>query len=98
MSVAAPFLSGDMSDYVNVAVRPGLKAGFTGAVGQDDFGRCILDRFTDQGVDATHNRVLPDRAAGIALVAYASDGSRKYILDRREAAAGQIGPGHVPEA
>ncbi len=95
---AGPFPSGDTPVYVNAVARLGHSAGFIGAVGQDGFGRCILNRFAEQGVDATHVRVLPDRTTGIAFVAYASDGSRQFIFHWREAAAGQIGPDYVPEA
>mgnify|MGYP000932410776 CR=1 FL=1 len=94
---AGPFPSGDTPVYVNAVARLGHSAGFIGAVGQDGFGRCILNRFAEQGVDATHVRVLPDRTTGIAFVAYASDGSRQFIFHWREAAAGQIGPEYVPE-
>jgi sugar/nucleoside kinase (ribokinase family) len=94
---AGPFPSGDTPVYVNAVARLGHSAGFIGAVGQDGFGRCILNRFAEQGVDATHVRVLPDRTTGIAFVSYASDGSRQFIFHWREAAAGQIGPDYVPE-
>ena len=93
----AHFPSGDTPVYVNAVARLGHSAGFIGAVGQDGFGRCILNRFAEQGVDATHVRVLPDRTTGIAFVSYASDGSRQFIFHWREAAAGQIGPDYVPE-
>lgn len=95
---AGPFPSGDTPVFVNAVARLGHKSGFIGAVGKDDFGRCILDRFAAQGVDAAHVRVLPDRTTGIAFVAYAGDGSRKFIFHWRDAAAGQIGPEYVPEA
>ena len=93
---AGPFPSGDTPVYVNAVARLGRSAGFIGAVGEDGFGRCILNRFAEQGVDATHVRVLPDRTTGIAFVSYASDGSRKFIFHWKEAAAGQIGPDYVP--
>jgi sugar/nucleoside kinase (ribokinase family) len=93
---AGPFPSGDTPVYVNAVARLGRSAGFMGAVGDDGFGRCILNRFAEQGVDATHVRVLPDRITGIAFVSYASDGSRKFIFHWKEAAAGQIGPDYVP--
>lgn len=94
---AGPFPSGDTPVYVNAVARLGHSAGFMGAVGQDGFGECILRRFAEQGVDARHVRVLPDRTTGIAFVAYAGDGSRSFIFHWREAAAGQIGPEYVDE-
>jgi len=93
---AGPFPSGDTPVYVNAVARLGRSSGFIGAVGQDGFGRCILDRFAEHGVDATHVRILKDRTTGIAFVSYASDGSRKFIFHWRDAAAGQIAPDYVP--
>lgn len=94
---AGPFPSGDTPVYVNAVARLGYAAGFAGAVGDDDFGRCILRRFAESGVDATHVRVLPERTTGMAFVSYASDGSRKFIFHWRDAAAGQISPDYVVE-
>jgi sugar/nucleoside kinase (ribokinase family) len=93
---AGPYPSGDTPVYVNAVARLGHASGFIGAVGADGFGRCILNRFAEQGVDARHVKVLPDRTTGMAFVAYASDGSRQFIFHWREAAAGQIGPDYVP--
>ena len=92
---AGPFPSGDTPVFVNAVARLGHSAGFMGAVGQDGFGDCILRRFAEQGVDAKHVRILPDRTTGIAFVSYAGDGSRSFIFHWREAAAGQIGPDYV---
>ena len=94
---AGPFPSGDTPVYVNAVARLGGHAGFIGAVGRDGFGDCILKRFSEQGVDATHVHVLPDRTTGIAFVSYASDGSRSFIFHWRDAAAGQICPDYVAE-
>ena len=74
---------------------PGQIRGFHRRRRRDGFGDCILNRFAEQGVDATHVRVLPDRTTGIAFVSYASDGSRQFIFHWRDAAAGQIGPDYV---
>ncbi len=93
---AGPYPSGDTPVYVNAVARLGHASGFIGAVGADGFGRCILNRFAEQGVDARHVQVLPDRTTGMAFVAYASDGSRQFIFHWREAAAGQIDPDYVP--
>jgi sugar/nucleoside kinase (ribokinase family) len=90
-----PFPSGDTPVYVNAVAKLGHRSGFIGAVGQDDFGRCILDRFAEHQVDARYVRVLNDRTTGVAFVSYASDGSRKFIFHWRNAAAGQIAPDYV---
>lgn len=90
-----PFPSGDTAIYIDAVARLGRSAGFIGAVGQDDFGRCILDRFTRDGVDFSSSQILPNHTTGVAFVAYFSDGSRKFIYHWRHAAAGQLNPTYV---
>jgi len=90
-----PFPSGDTPIYVDAVARLGHTAGFIGAVGQDDFGRCLLERFKRDGVDASQVKVLPERSTGVAFVAYFSDGSRKFLFHWRHAAAGQLSPKDV---
>lgn len=92
---AGPFPSGDTPIYIDTVARLGHSAGFVGCVGADDFGRCLLDRFARDGVDATQVRVLREHSTGVAFVAYASDGSRKFLYHWRHAAAGQLSPDHV---
>jgi sugar/nucleoside kinase (ribokinase family) len=93
-----PFPSGDTPIYIDTVARLGHSAGFIGAVGQDDFGRCLLDRFARDGVDASCVRVLPDYSTGVAFVAYFRDGRRKFLFHWRHAAAGQLAPEDVPPA
>jgi sugar/nucleoside kinase (ribokinase family) len=90
-----PFPSGDTPIYIDTVARLGRSAGFIGAVGDDDFGRCLLDRLSADGVDFSCGRVLPDHTTGVAFVAYFSDGSRKFIFHWRHAAAGQLSPEYV---
>ncbi|MDI7275099.1 MAG: sugar kinase [Anaerolineae bacterium] len=93
-----PFPSGDTPIYIDTVARLGRSAGFVGAVGADDFGRCLLDRFARDGVDSSCVRVLPDHTTGVAFVAYFSGGSRKFIFHWRHAAAGQLGPEYLQAA
>lgn len=90
-----PFPSGDTVIYIDTVARLGRRAGFIGAVGPDDFGRCLLDRFARDGVDSSCVEVLPGHTTGVAFVAYFKDGSRKFIYHWRHAAAGQLNPGFV---
>ena len=93
-----PFPSGDTPIYIDTIARLGHSAGFIGALGQDDFGRCLLDRFARDGVDFTCGRVLPEHTTGVAFVAYFGDGSRRFIYHWRHAAAGQLAPDYVDPA
>lgn len=90
-----PFPSGDTPIYIDTVARLGHRAGFIGAVGNDDFGRCLLERFTRDGVDFSCGRVLDGYTTGVAFVAYFSDGSRKFIYHWRHAAAGQLAPDYI---
>jgi sugar/nucleoside kinase (ribokinase family) len=90
-----PFPSGDTPIYIDTVARLGHAAGFIGAVGPDDFGRCLLDRFARDGVDASQVAVLPDRTTGVAFIAYFAGGGRKFIYHWRHAAAGCLAPEHV---
>jgi tagatose kinase len=81
--------------YIDTVARLGHATGYIGAVGDDDFGRCLLDRFSRDGVDFTYGKVLPDYATGVAFVAYAADGSRRFLFHWRDAAGGQLSSAQV---
>jgi tagatose kinase len=97
-SFVGPFPSGDTPIYIDSVARLGHRAGFIGAVGADDFGRCLLARFARDGVDFSQGRVLPEHTTGVAFVAYFGDGSRKFIYHWRHAAAGQLAPEYIDPA
>jgi sugar/nucleoside kinase (ribokinase family) len=92
---AGPFPSGDTPIYIDTIARLGHSAGFVGAVGPDDFGRCLLERFERDGVDRSQVAILPDQTTGVAFVAYFTGGARKFVYHWRHAAAGHLGPEHV---
>lgn len=93
-----PFPSGDTPIYVDTVARLGHPSGFIGAVGSDDFGTCLLDRFKRDGVDTSNIISLPTRTTGVAFVAYFTGGQRKFIYHWRHAAAGCLAPEHVNRA
>ena len=94
-SFSGPYPSGDTPIYIDSVARLGHSAGFIGAVGKDDFGRCLLDRFERDGVDFTCGKELPDQTTGVAFVAYFKDGSRKFIFHMRYSAAGRLAPDYL---
>ncbi len=95
---AGPFPSGDCAIYIDTVARLGHSAGFIGALGRDDFGRCLLERFQRDQVDTSQVAILPDQTTGVAFVAYFSGGNRKFLYHWRHAAAGQLSPEHVHSA
>jgi sugar/nucleoside kinase (ribokinase family) len=90
-----PFPSGAPAIFIDAIARLGHSAGFVGAIGNDDFGKCILDRFKRDGVDSKHVKVMNNQTTAVAFVMYNSDGSRKFLYHIPYAAAGHLSPDDV---
>ena len=75
-----PFPSGAPGIFIDTAARLGHGAAIISGVGDDDFGRCILERFRRDGVGTGLIEVFPNRATGVAFVTYFRDGTRKFIF------------------
>jgi sugar/nucleoside kinase (ribokinase family) len=50
------------------AARLGLRTAFLGLVGDDPFGRFMLEALRERNVDASVSRVDPDRPTGVTVV------------------------------
>lgn len=74
-----PFPSGAPAIFIDTVARLGHGAGIIGGVGNDDFGRCLLDRLDRDGVDRRLVSVFEGVATGVAFVTYRQDGSRQFI-------------------
>lgn len=83
-----PFPSGAPAIFADQVVRLGHSAAIVGAVGNDDFGKCILERLCSDGVNTRYVRIVEELATGVAFVAYFGDGSRKFIFHFGNSAAG----------
>jgi len=93
-----PFPSGAPAIFIDAIAKLGSSAGFVGAVGNDDFGKCILDRFKKDGVESTYVKAIDGYSTAVAFVMYRSDGSRKFLFHIANAAAGMLRPEYiVPE-
>ena len=75
-----PFPSGAPAICIDTAARLGCKTAIIGGVGEDDFGKCLLDRLNRDGVDTRYVLKSRERSTGVAFVTYFSDGSRKFIF------------------
>ena len=75
-----PYPSGAPAIFIDTVARLGHSAKIIGGVGKDDFGKCLLDRLSGDGVDVSdvieNNRI----STGCAFVTYFADGSRKFIF------------------
>lgn len=87
-----PFPSGAPAIFIDQAAQITGRAVFAGAVGDDAFGRVILDRLRAHGVDDRLIAVT-DRPTGTAHVAYAADGSRAFVFN-----IGQSATALLPDA
>jgi sugar/nucleoside kinase (ribokinase family) len=87
-----PYPSGAPFIFAVQAARLGARVGAIGAVGQDAFGKCLLDRLQADHVDIRGVHLLPDYTTGVAFVSYERDGSRDFVFHARHAAAGQLSP------
>lgn len=75
-----PFPSGAPGIFASTAARLGHDTGIISGVGNDDFGKNILDRLNAVGVDTRRVLVSDAAATGAAFVTYFSDGERKFIF------------------
>lgn len=75
-----PFPSGAPAIFIDTAARLGHSAKIIGGVGDDDFGRCLLNRLSGDGVDVSDVIVNDRISTGCAFVTYFKDGSRKFIF------------------
>ncbi len=75
-----PYPSGAPAIFIDTAARLGHKAGIIGGVGDDDFGRCLVDRLSGDGVDCSYVLRVKGSSTAVAFVTYFEDGSRKFIF------------------
>lgn len=74
-----PFPSGAPAIFIDTVARLGHTSGIIGGVGDDDFGKCILERLKSDGVNCDHILSLKGLSTAVAFVTYFNDGSRKFI-------------------
>ncbi|SHF75688.1 hypothetical protein SAMN02745157_2928 [Kaistia soli DSM 19436] len=85
-----PFPSGAPAIFIDQVGKLGAAAAIVSAVGDDDFGTLNLERLKRDGVDVSAVEVLPGAATGSAFVRYRADGSRAFVFNMRDSAAGKI--------
>ena len=94
-----PFPSGAPAICIDAAARLGCKTAIIGGVGDDDFGKCLLDRLNRDGVDTRYVLKSSERSTGVAFVTYFADGSRKFIFHMGNTPAVEAkAPQEPPEA
>jgi len=95
---AGPFPSGAPAIFIDAAAGLGADAAMVAAVGDDDFGKCCLDRLRADGVDTSGVKIASRYTTGTAFVTYFDDGSRQFIFHLPHSAAAQVSPDDVDES
>lgn len=60
-------MGGSCSIFACQAAKLGLRVGILGRVGDDDFGRLVLRRLVESGVDVQHVKIDPDLKTGLGI-------------------------------
>jgi len=85
-----PFPSGAPAIFIDTIGKLGIKCGFIGTVGEDDFGRVIIEKLNQDNVDTSGIKVVKNISTGLAFTTYFNDGSRKFLYYIRECAPGKF--------
>ena len=96
---SGPYPSGAPAIFLDQAARMGAQTRMFGGVGDDGFGRSVLERLTVDGVDTSGVTVTPGLPTGVAFVSYYDDGRRDFIFHLDGTAADHFTvPDVLPEA
>ena len=95
---AGPYPSGAPAIAADALSLLGRQVGFIGAVGDDDFGRCIIRRLSADRVDVQYLRQVRDATTAMAFVTYFRDGSRRFLFHLRHSAAAYLNTDDVDDA
>lgn len=90
VKLIGPFPSGAPAIFIDQAARFGQPAAMIGCVGDDDFGRVNINRLRRDGVDVSAVRIDPEAVTGSAFVRYRTDGSRAFVFNIKQSAAGRL--------
>ncbi len=75
-----PHFGGTVANATVVAARCGASVALAGGAGEDRWGRWLLARLTDEGVDISWFALVPDRPTPLALVAVDARGEAHYSI------------------
>ena len=76
-----PYPSGAPAIFIDQVARNGLGCSIVSAVGEDPFGRLLLERLRASGVDVSAVKTVPILATGSAFVRYRASGERDFVFN-----------------
>ncbi len=96
---SGPYPSGAPAIFIDQAARMGAQTCMYGGVGDDGFGRAVLNRLRADGVGTDGISVIKGRSTGTAFVSYYEDGTRDFIFHLANTAADsfKIEPADLPD-
>lgn len=92
----ATFPGGKGANQAVAAARLGARVAMVGRVGEDAFGRQLVDGLKRDGIDVAHVRVDPGAATGVALIGV--DGEGRNMIMVASGANMRVAPAGVDEA
>lgn len=84
---SGPYPSGAPAIFLDQAARMGATTEMIGGVGDDGFGRAVLQRLSEDGVGIRGVTTSSGLSTGVAFVSYYDDGSRDFIFHLTNTAA-----------
>ena len=84
---SGPYPSGAPTIFLDQAARMGAATQLFGGIGDDGFGRCVLERLATHGVGTRGVTIHPNLSTGVAFVSYYDDGNRDFIFHLENTAA-----------
>lgn len=84
---SGPYPSGAPAIFLDQAARMGARTQMIGGIGEDGFGRIVLQRLSEDGVGVRGVTVSPEHSTGVAFVSYYDDGNRDFIFHLENTAA-----------
>jgi len=88
IALVGPFAGGAPANFASQLARFGQPCGLVGCVGADEFGRLCMNRLRSDGVDVSAIRTHETAVTGSAFVRYRPDGSRVFVFNIVDSAAG----------
>ena len=92
----ATFPGGKGANQAVAAARLGARVAMVGRVGEDAFGRQLVDGLKRDGIDVAHVRVDPGAGTGVALIGV--DGEGRNMIMVASGANMRVAPAGVDEA
>lgn len=77
---------GAPANFLAACSARGLRPGFVGAVGNDDFGSLLLNTLNKKGIDTSQVQICPDAFTTMAFVTLDESGDRSFSFARKPGA------------